>query len=717
MNFGRLRILPPTLLAATALALVATPLVQAADPTPAAARTTWTPDNGNGTYTNPLFYDEFSDPDIIRVGADFYLAGTTMHAMPGLVVLHSKDLVNWTFLSYACDRLDYGPPYRLEDGKEIYGQGFWAPCLRYHDGTFYLFSNVNGRKTQVFRATNPAGPWQHTELGSSLHDLSVLFDDDGKVYVVWNYNQVMFAQLKPDLSDIIPETKRVLIPAGSGMGEGHHFYKIRGKYYIISANYAPVGRMQCARADRPDGPYETVVISDRESMGTPRGWWVANVGLGRPVPEPGMEFKLFKPGANEFGATTLHQGGIVDLPNGDWWGFSMMDFNSVGRTTFLSPVTWQDGWPYFGLPGNPGRSPRTWFKPAVGVKVAPTAPYERSDDFSGPALHPIWQWNHAPDNAKWSLAEKPGVLRLHTLPARQFLWARNTLTQRVIGPVSSATAELDAAGLQPGDTAGLGLLNMPFATLGVVRTDSGFILRWYDQLGNQTIDQPLSPPHVFLRATGDYDNDVARLSYSMDGVTFSDLGGEIRLPYQLKTFQGTRYALFAFNTAGRAGGYADFADFRVNEPMADRSHDVPLGRVITLANLANGDVAWIHPLGLLHWAAPGSKEAAGPQARFRVLDRGQGRVALEAMDGGGFLTVVGAGLSGDVRVLKEESAASLFLWQDLLRDRQCMLLSLKTHRYVGLDPATGEPYSADWPGTRPDRKDGTVLVWADAPAN
>jgi xylan 1,4-beta-xylosidase len=703
------------------LPLVAASLLCAASPAPASetapaattARTTWMPDNGNGTYTNPLFYDEFTDPDIIRVGDDFYLAGTTMHAMPGLVVLHSKDLVNWTFLSYACERLDFGPEYRLEGGREIYGQGIWAPCLRYHHGTFYLFSNVNGRRTQVFRATNPAGPWTHTELGSSLHDLSVLFDEDGKIYVVWNYNEVMFAQLKPDLSDIIPETKRVLIPAGQAMGEGHHFYKINGKYYIISANYAPVGRMQCARADRLEGPYETVVISARETMGSQRGWWVRNVGIGSPVPGPGTKFDLFKPGENEFGAVPLHQGGIVDLPDGDWWGFSMMDFKSVGRTTFLSPVTWQDGWPYFGLPGNPGRSPRTWIKPAVGVDVPPTAPYERNDDFTGPKLQPIWQWNHNPVDSKWSLTEKPGVLRLHTLPAEHFLWAKNTLTQRAIGPESSATVVLDGAGLQLGDIAGLALLSMPCAWIGLARTDKGQVLRWYSQLTNQTIERPLSSVRVLLRATGDFDNDIAHLSYSVDGKDFTAIGDEIRLPYQLKTFQGVRYALFAFNSMGREGGYADFDTFRVDEPLADRSKNLPVGKVITLTNFANGSAVWGHPLGMLHSAAPGSKDADGPGARFRVLDRGQGRVALEAMDGSGFVTVVGLGLSGDVRLSEKETDGSLFQWQDMLR-RQCMLLSLKTHRYVGLDPLTGEPYSAESPGARPDRKDGAVLVWAEA---
>ena len=126
------------------------------------------------------------------------------------------------------------------------------------------------------------------------------------------------------------------------------------------------------------------------------------------VPEPGATFRMSEPGGNQHGAVPLHQGGIVDLPNGDWWGFSMMDFRSVGRTTALSPVTWQDGWPYFGLPGNLGRTPRTWTKPAVAAKVEAHAPYERSDDFAGPKLLPVWQWNHNPVNAKWSLTAQPG---------------------------------------------------------------------------------------------------------------------------------------------------------------------------------------------------------------------------------------------------------------------------------------------------------------------
>ena len=667
----------------------------------------WTADNGNGTFTNPLFYDEFSDPDLIRVGEDYYLAGTTMHCTPGLVILHSKDLVNWKFLSYCFDRFDMGDEFRLDNGKEAYGQGIWAPCIRYHEGKFYVFSNINGHGMQVFIAENPAGPWEHINMGGNIYDLSVLFDDDGKIYAVYKYNEVRMIEIKPDFSGYVEGSERVIIPAGNAMGEGHHFYKINGKYYIISANFSPVGRMQCARADRPEGPYETVTISAKETFGTMRAMTVGNVSLGSRVPEEGFRFRINEPEGNYLSAVPLHQGGIVDLPNGDWWGFSMVDFMAVGRTTCLSPVTWVDGWPYFGLPGNLGRSPRTWFKPEVGTEEKPHAPYRRSDDFEGKELLPVWQWNHEPVDGKWKLAG--GRLRLHTLPAKDFLWAKNTLTQRGIGPVSTVTVEVDASRLKDGDIAGLGLLNMPCAWLGLAKDGKELALRWYDQDSGKRQEAAIGQK-AFLRITGDFHRALAQFAYSTDGKTFTNVGDSVRMPYQLKTFQGTRYALFAYNTAGKAGGYAQFDNFVVDEPMADRSGNLPLGKVIQLVNLGSGEPAWASTHGMLRSIGRGSKEALGDGCRFRVHDRGKGRVALEALNGMGFVTVVGAGLSSDVRLLKEESEGSLFLWQDMLYG-QCMLLSLKTNRYVGLHPETGEPYSADWPGTLPDRKDGTVFSW------
>src|SRR5689334_7829227 len=129
--------------------LFAISLATVASAASAGTSKSWTADNGNGTYSNPLFYEEFEDPDVIRVGNDYYLAGTTMHMNPALIVLHSRDLVNWELASYCMDRLDFGPAFRLEGGN-VYGNGIWAPCIRYHDGVFYIFSNVNRAGTQVF---------------------------------------------------------------------------------------------------------------------------------------------------------------------------------------------------------------------------------------------------------------------------------------------------------------------------------------------------------------------------------------------------------------------------------------------------------------------------------------------------------------------------------------------------------------------------------------
>lgn len=672
---------------------------------------TWTADNGNGTYTNPLFYEDFSDPDIMRVGTDYYMVGSTMHVMPGLPVLHSKDLVNWQFLTYAFDTLDLGPEFHLEGDHGAYGNGIWAPAIRYNKGTFYIFVNVNGHGLQIFTAKNPAGPWMHKNVGGKIYDLGVLFDDNGKAYAVYGYDEVHIIQFNSDFSGYVAGSDHIVIPKGNAMGEGHHFYKIKGKYYIISADYSPVGRMECARANNIFGPYESVVISDRESQGTQKGWWTQNFGYWSPNPVPGDTIKLTNPGnGNSFGAGTLHQGGIVDLPNGDWWGFSMMDDKALGRVTCLSPVTWKDGWPYFGLSGNLGRSPKTWLKPNTGADSKPHPLFERNDDFSETKLKPVWEWNHIPDNSKWSLTEKKGVLRLHTLSAPYFFKAHNSLTQHVVGPISQATVTLDASGMQNGDYAGLGFLSVPYYLLGITKDNSSLLLRCYDELSNKTIERPLSSPKIYLRIYGDYDADTAAFSYSTDGKNFERIDGMLRLTYQMKTFQGVRYTLFAYNTAGHDGGYADFDDFVMYEPLADRSIDIPLGKTITLTNFANGTLAYASPHGMLESAFPFTPKARDAGCRFEVIDKGKGRVALKAMNGMGYLTIVGEGLSGDARLMKEESDGSVFQWQDMLRG-QCMLMSLKTHRYLGIDPATGEPYSGDWPGTHPDRKDGTVFVW------
>lgn len=671
----------------------------------AAPAATWTADNGNGTFSNPLFFEEFSDPDMIRVGDDYYFTGTTMHAMPGLPILRSRDLVNWRFVSYACERLDLGPEFRLEDGKEVYGQGIWAPCLRYHRGTFYVFANVNKRTTQLFRATNPAGPWTHSELKSPLHDLSVLFDDDGKTYVVWGYAEIYFAELNADFTDIKPETKRVLIPRGRGMGEGCHFLKIAGKYYIFSANWDPACYMMCARADKPEGPYEVTSISAEETHAIGTGWRL------RGDDRQGPPFSLRPPEVNRLGRMPMHQGAIVDTASGEWWGYSMMGYNSVGRLTCLSPITWANGWPYFGLPGNLGRSPRTWVKPNTGHTDPPAAPYERSDDFSGTNLKPVWQWNHVPVDSKWSLVERPGFLRLHSLPARDFWSARNTLTQRSVGPESTPTAVLDTAGMQPGDMAGLALLNFPYAWIGIARTADGLLVRQFDQTTGVTSSQSIHGTQVWLRARCDFETEKATFSFSTNGAEFKPLGGEFTMVYQGKTFQGVRYALFHFNTGDAPGGYADFDSLTVDEPRPrGLATPIPIGRVVTFKSRGDDTVLAVKN-GVLATLATSDRIAATPAARFRVVDRGLGRVALQSMADNGYISVSGAGILGDVRIkLGEPGEAETFQWEDMLRG-DVALLSLATNRYLLSTPNDCAPLSANHPGPRPDRKDGSCFIW------
>jgi beta-xylosidase len=649
---------------------------------------TWTADNGNGTFTNPLFYDEFSDPDLIRVGDDYYLTGTTMHAMPGLPVLHSKDLVNWELLGYACGELNFGPEYRLENGQSIYGQGIWAPSFRFYNGKFYIFSNVNHRRTQLFTATNPAGPWTHQEMKKSLHDLSVLFDDDGKVYVIWGYQEIHLAQLTADLTDTVSGTERIITPKNAGLGEGSHFYKINGKYYITSACWDGRMRMACARADRPEGPYEVNrVISTDESFGLAEG-----NRLGGTKDSP---FNVIPGNTADAGRVSLHQGGLVRTSSGEWWGFSMMDYNSVGRLTSLSPVTWTNGWPYFGLPGNLTRTPRTWVKPATGQAAPPSAPYQRDDEFAGPQLANVWQWNHVPDRAKWSLAERPGFLRLHSLPAPDLWNARNTLTQRAIGPESTPTAELDADGLRPGDVAGLALLNYPYAWIGVSCGTNGFELVQFDQRTGKTAHAPFAGGRVWLRAQADFLTEQADFSYSTDGKIFQTLGDKFVMVFQLHTFQGIRYALFNFNTAGVPGGAADFDRFTVDEPHPrGLMRPIPFGKTIALASCADG-----------------SAVAVRGETQFRVVDRGLGRVALQS--GRGFVSVT-AGADGKSSVgLKpgEPADAETFQWTESVYG-DLLLLSLATQRHLCLEPGSGT-VTADAPGARPDRRNGVSFTWRE----
>ena len=670
-----------------------------------AASRNWTADNGNGTYSNPLFYEEFEDPDVIRVGEDYYLAGTTMHMNPAVILMHSKDLVNWELAGYCMDRLDLGPAYRLEGGN-IYGRGIWAPCIRYHDGMFYVFSNVNGAGLQVFRSKSISGPWERNQL-PARHDMSVLFDDDGKIYIISGGNSPYpIDELAPDLKSLVPGVRHQLVvpQGGPRMGEGHHLYKIKGKYYDISAIPGGTVDQMVAKADSIDGPWTVERMVQGESLG------VTTAAPARAKP-------------NDRGLT-LHQGGMIDTPSGEWWSIIMSDHGSAGRMVALVPITWDNEFPLIGLPGNLRKAPNTWIKPITGYTQEPKPAFVHDDNFDSGKLNPLWQWNHVPDDTKWSLTEKPGVLRLHSLPATDFYNARNSICQRPPAPESIMSVELDTSGLVAGDIAGLALLSSPYAWIGVAKTAEGTKLQMLDATGtgggrrgapatppNPPTLGPANPPaHVWLRIACNFDTDEAVFSWSADGKEFTPLGKPFTMTFQLQTFQGVRPALFNYNTSRQPGGYADFDNYTVEEPRARGiEREIPLGKKITLTSGADGSVLAADAQNKLVNVSADEASSVGRNAQFQVIDLGQGRVALKSSNG----RFVSA--DAENAVLKDLSGtapgeAESFQWVNLMRG-DTMLMSLVNHRYLAAKPDGAGPVTITATGPTAARKGGECFKW------
>lgn len=680
---------------------------------PEMARKHWTADNGNGTYSNPLFYGEFEDPDVIRVGEDYYLAGTTMHMNPAVEILHSKDLVNWELAGYCTNKLDLGPAYRLENGN-IYGKGIWAPCIRYHNGMFYILCNVNNSGLHVFRSKSITGPWEHNQL-PGRHDMSILFDDDlNKVFIISSAGNrgpggvttYPIEELSADLKSFdanAPKHQMTIQADSPRMGEGHHLYKIKGKYYDISAIPGGAVNQMIARADSIDGPWEVTTMVESESLGV-TGTTPA------------------KAQANDRGLW-LHQGGMCDTPSGEWWCTIMSDHGSGGRMISLVPVTWDGGFPLIGLPGNLRKAPNTWVKPNTGFTQAPAPTYVPDDNFDGGKMNPHWQWNHVPDDSKWSLTEKPGVLRLHSLPASNFWTARNSLCQRPPGPESIMTVELNTSGLAAGDHAGLALLNTPWVGLEVVKTTDGTTLQYFRGAaaggrrgGNAPVSEPIvastnPPTHLWLRVHCNFDMDQSRFSWSADGKQFTEVGEPFASTFQLTTFQGVRPALFNFNTAGQAGGYADFDNYTVDEPRAHGiEREIPVGKTITLTSGADGSVlaantesnVLVNIAGLIVDSVP-------PVIKFQVVDLGVGRVALKASNGK-FVSVTENGVVLKDLGGKKASDAESFQWINLMRG-DTALMTLVNHRYLATKPNQPGPVLANATGPTPARKGGVSFKW------
>ena len=499
------------------------------------------------TYPNPILWADVPDPDVIRVEDNFYMVTTTMHQFPGVPIMRSKDLVNWETIGYVVDRLTDSPRYDLQGGT-VYGRGQWATSLKYHNGKFYVLFAPNEMgdmgRSYIYSAVDPAGPWELVSRLPHFHDCSLLFDDDGRVYVVYGTGEL--CELKPDLSGIIEGSHMKIFEREAdekGLLEGSRLVKHNGKYYLlmISQVWAP-GRYRrevCYRADDIHGPYEKNVILQSDLGGFPY----------------------------------VGQGTIVDSKDGDWYGIIFQDHGAVGRVITLMPCRWLDGWPMLG--DEYGKVPEN-MRPVV--KGQPVTPLMISDDFESPTLGLQWQWNHNPNNEAWSLTERPGYLRLKTSRMVENLYlAPNTLSQRMIGPACSAEIELDLSHLKDGDRAGFCAFNGHSGVLTVTKQNRKYVLTMTEEVINmdgqekQVTNVEMTERErvefkqgtVWLRIDGDFSlgRDVATFYYSLDGQQWNRIGPDyqMRFDYQ-RFFMGTRYAIFCYATR-RKGGYVDVGGF------------------------------------------------------------------------------------------------------------------------------------------------------------
>ncbi|MCT8139953.1 glycosyl hydrolase 43 family protein [Anaerobacillus sp. CMMVII] len=491
---------------------------------------------------NPILWTDVPDPDVIRVGDVYYMSSTTMHMNPGVPIMKSYDLLNWEIVSYAYDVLAENEEQTLTNGKHEYGKGSWASSLRYHQSTFYLVvGSLSTGKTYIFTTDNiELGAWKRSTLEKYYHDMSILFDDDGRVYLVYDRGDIKIIELTEDTTAIKEGgLNKVIIPDASLVAsaqedvlleaEGSHIHKINGYYYVFTITWPKNGsRTQLVhRSDRIDGKYEGRIALDDPS-GTA-------------------------------------QGGIIDTVDGNWYGLLFRDHGSVGRIPCLIPVTWRDNWPVF---GEQGTVPKHMSIPVSSKNIKNNIIKSDEFNYDNNSLEMAWQWNHNPDNQNWSLTERPGYLRMRNGKVSTGLEdARNTLTQRTFGPECSGSVEIETIHMKDGDIAGFAAFQKDYGFVGVKMIE-GFkeivMVNASSGIPEEIESIPIDQEQVYFRIDFDYRNqtDKAYFYYSLDNVNWNLIGNTLQMSYKLDHFMGYRFALFSYATK-TTGGFVDFDYFRV----------------------------------------------------------------------------------------------------------------------------------------------------------
>jgi beta-xylosidase len=519
---------------------------------PAPGRVPWVADNGDGTYRNPVLHADYSDPDAIRVGDDYWMTASSFSHVPGLPILHSRDLVNWRLVNHALPRLVPAEHFSIPRP----GEGVWAPSIRHHDGRFWIFYPDPDFGLYVITTDDPAGAWSEPILvkaGRGLIDPCPLWDDDGQTYLVHAWarsraginNLLTVHRMAPDGSRLLDDGE-VVIDANQMPGwrtlEGPKLYKRDGWYWIFApAGGVTEGYQAVFRARDIFGPYEERIVLEQGST---------------PINGP-------------------HQGAWVDTPAGDHWFLHFQDAGPYGRITHLQPMKWRDdGWPVMGVDENHDGTGEPVLRharpelPRQPVAVPPT-----SDDFKHSAPGLQWQWQANPRPGWISLDAPEGVLRLRCVPLAQAdsHWvAPHLLLQKFPALEFSATTRLRFAPSADGDTAGLMVFGYDYAWLGLRRTASGTRLvlvrcEKAQERGRETetasVEMPQNDGIIHLRVEVE-DGGLCRFSWSADGSSFTSLGA----PFQatVSRWVGAKVGIFASAAPGHeSAGVADFAAFEV----------------------------------------------------------------------------------------------------------------------------------------------------------
>lgn len=481
------------------------------------AQELWVSDLGDGTYKNPILYADYSDPDVVRVGDGYWMTASSFNCVPGLPILYSTDLVNWELVGHALRELT---PHEHFD-RPAHGDGVWAPSIRYHEGWFYIYWGDPDFGIYMVKTQNPRGEWSKPHLvkaGKGIIDTCPLWDDDGRAYLVhgWAGSRAGFksilsvVELSPDGERLIGE--EVLIFDGHDEHptvEGPKFYKRNGYYYV----FAPAGGVKpgwqlVLRARSPYGPYECRKVLHQGSSS---------------IPGP-------------------HQGGWVEDVAGDCWFMHFVDMYAYGRVVHLQPMSWTaDDWCTMGVDQNSdgvGEPVERFRKPAGECKILTPAV---SDDFTSYRLAPQWQWHANPQTGWYFLNPADGALRLYCQlhEGTHNLWTvPNLLLQKIAAPEPIYTAHVRFRGSYDGDRAGLVIMGMDYATLGLeCRDGKVFLLQSVnlgaDRGGAEVIleEEELSVEELWLRCKVDqqWNTDgsprmVCRFFYSLNGERFEPLG-------------------------------------------------------------------------------------------------------------------------------------------------------------------------------------------------